>query len=80
MSKWTIKEKTSIALFIVGILMGLPAVFWYVWVNIIAPDSVSTTGSWLGYLFGASTIILTLASLLSGIGMLKLLRKHKKPS
>ena len=78
MSKWTTKEKTSIALFIVGILIALPAVFWYVWVNIIVPDSVSTTGSWFNYLLFASTIIFTLASLLSGVGMLKLLRKHKK--
>ena len=80
MSKWTTKEKISITLFIVGVLIGLPVALWYVWIMIFEPDIANSVGKWFGQILFASTSISLLGSMLSGSTIRKLLRKHKKPS
>ena len=81
MSKWTTKEKISITLFIVGVLIGLPVLLWLIWTNIVVPDATNLVGSWVVYPFFLSIILLVLSRVLAGFQpILELIRKYKKPS
>ena len=81
MSKWTIKEKISITLFIVGTLLGLSVMLWLIWTNIVVPEATNTLGSWVIYPFFLSIILLVLSRVLVGFQpILELIRKYKKPS